>query len=110
MSSHALDTNRKPRPTREEALKIAGEHKAARRLRTSRLRKTVAALAVVAFVGPFGAIYQGIASGKDPGLATQAAAPATSGSSGGASTSSGSTTTATSAQTSSPAPVTTQQS
>jgi hypothetical protein len=109
MSSHALDTNRKPRPTREEALKIAREHKAARRLRTSRLRKTVAALAVVAFVGPFGAIYQGIASGKDPGLATQAAAPATSGSSGAASTSSGSTT-ATSAQTSSPAPVTTQQS
>jgi hypothetical protein len=58
------------RPTREEGLAIASAKKAALRRRTARLRKTVAVVAVCAFVGPFGLIYARMAAGKDPALAT----------------------------------------
>jgi hypothetical protein len=83
------------KPTREEALAIASERKAARRARTSRIRKLVATLTVAAFIGPFAVIYNNVAAGKDPALAAQTATVARA---------------TTSAQTSTPAAVTTQQS
>ena len=91
--------------TREEAMAVAAHRKAARHRRTSRIRKTVATLAVAAFIGPFAVIYSNVTSGKDPALANTVTAVAS------ASTATGGSTT-TSASTSAPAPtaVTTQQS
>src|SRR3954451_22877500 len=57
--------------TREEALAIAEDRKAARRLRTSRIRVLVATAAAAAFIGPFAVIYGHVAAGKDPALAAQ---------------------------------------
>jgi hypothetical protein len=124
--------------TRDQALAIAAERKAARRHRTGRIRKTVAALAVAAFLGPFAVIYTQLAAGHDPALANSNPVAATadaststdpryataSGSTSGtsASTSSDSTSTGstssgstssdddTSSSTASPAAMTTQQS
>ena len=99
-----LATERR-RPSREQALAIAARRKAERQRRTGRIRKGVAVLAVCAFIGPFAVIYEQIASGKDPGLAasqTKTTAAASTRTAGSATTSSGST--------SSPVPVTTQQS
>jgi hypothetical protein len=90
--------------TREEALAIASERKAARRVRTSRIRKLVATLAVAAFIGPFAVIYNNIAAGKDPALTSQATVARISTAPTGTTTSSAST------QQSAPAAVTTQQS
>lgn len=115
--------------TREEALAVAAQRKAARQHRTGRIRKTVAGIAVAAFVGPFAVIYANVASGKDPALANNVTAVATasratsgsdesSGSDTTTSGTSGSTTTSgssasgtsTSNTSSTPAAVTTQQS
>jgi hypothetical protein len=128
MSNLAIQPQKSQRPTREEGIAIASERKAARRRRTSRLRKTVAVIAACAFIGPFGIIATRMAAGKDPALATthavatkvsgpvnqgtasatasakRDAAAAAAGSSSSGSSSSGSATTA------SPAAVTTQQS
>jgi hypothetical protein len=118
MSSFAAQPQSR-KPTREEALAVASQRKAARHRRTTRIRKTVAILAVAAFIGPFGVIYSQVASGKDPGLAATSnkasvttAGTSTTGSASAstssASTSSGSTSSGSAAST--PAPVTTQQS
>ena len=98
------------KPTREEALAIASGRKAARRARTSRIRKLVATLAVAAFIGRFAVIYDNVAAGKHPAVAAQTATVSrvSTSSTSGATTSGPSTTT--SAQTSAPAAVTTQQS
>src|SRR4051812_4266367 len=104
--------------TREEALTVAAQRKAARGRRTSRIRKTVATLAVAAFIGPFAVIYTGVAAGKDAALAatsqpqsTTVAKSSSNGSAATATTNSATTNSATTtASTSSPAPVTTQQS
>jgi hypothetical protein len=105
------------KPTREEALAIAAERKAARGARTSRIRKLVATLAVAAFIGPFAVIYENVAAGKDPALAAQTTVARASTTSDSASTTSdsASTTTSDSASTTTdsaaaPAAVTTQQS
>jgi hypothetical protein len=73
--------------TREEAIQVAAQRKAARRRRTGRIRKAVAVVAVTAFLGPFALIYSHSESTK----VAKASASTTS-------------------TTSSPAPVTTQQS
>src|SRR4051794_29717531 len=130
MSSSAAQTSRS-KPTREEALAIAAARKTARAHRTTKIRKTVAALAAAAFLGPFAVIYGHVASGKDPGLAASTASGSTIAGTTGSSTSgsttsrsdssrsttSGSTTSSGSASTgsgststSSVAPITTQQS
>jgi hypothetical protein len=115
MSSFAAQPQSR-KPTREEALAIASQRKAARHRRTTRIRKTVAILTAAAFIGPFGVIYSQVASGKDPGLAaTSTSQSATTAStstsqSTSASTSSGSTSSGSSTTASTPAPVTTQQS
>ncbi len=128
MEAHTADIRMKP--TREEALAIAARRKAARRARTSRLRRWIAVVSVIAFIGPFGVIYAQIASGRDPALAgTQAVATAaaaktstaatgststgsTSDNSGSTSSSdnSGSTSTTTTTTSQTPAAVTTSQS
>jgi hypothetical protein len=81
------------KPTREEALAIASERKAARRCRTSRIRKLVAALAVAAFIGPFAVIYNHMAAGKDPALAAQSTVARVSTSATSGTTTSGASTT-----------------
>lgn len=86
------------KPAREEALAIAADHEAARHRRTSRIRKLVATLAVAAFIGPFAVIYNNVSAGKDPALPTQTTVARASWS------------TDDGASTSTPAPVTTQQS
>jgi hypothetical protein len=58
------------KPTREQALRIAEQRKAARRARTRRMRRAIAVASVAAFVGPFGVIYTQLAAGHDPALAT----------------------------------------
>jgi hypothetical protein len=112
------------KPTREEALAVASKRKAARRLRTARIRKAVAILAVAAFLGPFAVIYGQVAAGEDPALSASTSQSATSASESTSANGSGSTTgsasnassgstsggSTSSASTSSPAPVTTQQS
>ena len=91
---------------REEALAVAAERKAARRQRTSRIRKIVATIAVAAFIGPFAVIYGHVAAGKDPALANTTTVVASSGSTSASSA----TTTSATTTTSTPAAVTTQQS
>ena len=56
--------------SRTDALALGRERKAARKLRTRRLRRVVAVCAVAAFVGPFATIYEEMAAGRDPALAT----------------------------------------
>src|SRR5882757_1226988 len=76
------------KPTREEALRIAERRKAARRWRTQRLRRGIAVVSVVAFIGPFGVIYTQLAAGNDPALSsTQTGATTGSGTTASASTS-----------------------
>jgi hypothetical protein len=103
MASHATDSDKPPRPTREEALAIAAKRKALRRDRTLRLRKGVAVLAVAVFVVPFAVIYDHVATGTDPALAATSATVATT-------NSPATTTVSTPVTTSAPTPVTTQQS
>lgn len=55
---------------RTDALALGRERKVARRLRTRRLRQVVAVCAAAAFVGPFATIYEEMAAGRDPALAT----------------------------------------
>lgn len=62
---------------REAALQVAEQRKAARRLRTSRIRFTIATLAVAVFAGPFGFIYSQLANGQDPALVAKATATTT---------------------------------
>src|SRR4051794_31985410 len=69
MSTLAYEPQSRPRPSRDEALKVAAARKVARRRRTSRIRKAIATVAVAAFIGPFGVIYTQMAAGRDPGLA-----------------------------------------
>jgi hypothetical protein len=107
MSSIAATPQRR-KPSREEALAIASQRKLARARRTLRIRKTVAALAVAAFLGPFAVIYTQSASGTDPGVSNASATTSASGSTSASTGGSGSTSANTS--TSSPSPVTTQQS
>src|SRR3954452_22310210 len=76
MSSSAAQTSRS-KPTREEALAFAAARKTARAHRTTKIRKTVAALAAAAFLGPFAVIYGHVASGTDPGLAASTASGST---------------------------------
>jgi hypothetical protein len=94
------------KPTREEALAIAERRKAARRARTKRIRRAIAVVSVVAFIGPFGLIYSQLAAGHDPALSSNQGVDSVASASSG-SNSSGSSVTA---GPSSPAPVTTQQS
>ena len=89
--------------SREEALALAAQRKAARRQRTNRIRKIVATIAVAAFIGPFAVIYGHVAAGKDPALANTTTVVAHSGSTSA-------TTTSATTTTSTPAAVTTQQS
>src|SRR5258705_4574691 len=91
------------KPTREQALAIAARRKAARRARTTRIRRAIAVVSIAAFVAPFGVIYTQLAGGHDPSLSSNQGVSATS----TAAASSGS---SASAAPSSPAPVTTQQS
>jgi hypothetical protein len=102
------------KPTREQALRIAERRKAARRWRNRRLRRAITVFSVAAFIGPFGIIYTQLAAGRDPALsstqtaaATAAKAPAAAQAQYAVGTTSS---TGTSIQTTSPAPVTTQQS
>jgi hypothetical protein len=100
MNTFAIEPQQSRRPTREEGLAIASQRKEARRRRTARIRKTVAVLAVAAFIGPFGFLYQQMAAGKDPSLAgTQPVAMKAA-----------TTTSSASTDTTTAAPVTTQQS
>ena len=111
------------KPTREQALRIAERRKAARRWRTQRLRRGIAVVSIVAFIGPFGVIYTQLAAGNDPALSsTQTGATTGSGTTASASTSTArqaaavtaaatqTTQTTQTTQATSPAPVTTQQS
>jgi hypothetical protein len=59
------------KPTREQALAIAEQRKAARRRRTRLIRHAVVAASIAAFVGPFGVIYTQLAAGRDPALSTK---------------------------------------
>jgi peptidoglycan/LPS O-acetylase OafA/YrhL len=95
------------RPTREQGLAIAARRKAARRRRTARIRRSVAVLAVAAFVGPFAVIYTQLADGHDPALAANNAVAATADASGSTRDSGSGAATTTTSQ---PAPLTTQQS
>lgn len=105
MSTFAVDPQRRTRPSREAGLALAEERKAARRRRTGRIRKTVAVVAVAAFIGPFSVIYTQMADGPDPATAkTESQAKASAPAKQRAAATSGSTTTST------PAPVTTSQS
>ncbi|HEX6714918.1 MAG TPA: hypothetical protein VF066_16120 [Thermoleophilaceae bacterium] len=70
MSTQLIDPEIHARTKREVALAIGARRKAARRRRTGRLRRSVAALAFAAFVGPFSVIYTQMAAGHDPALAT----------------------------------------
>jgi hypothetical protein len=96
MSSYAAQPKGR-KPSREEALAIANARVAARARRTMRIRKGVVVLALAAFLGPFAVIFEQVAAGTDPGLAstsstTAASAPATKRTSGSTTTgSSGST-------------------
>src|SRR5205823_1931731 len=65
-----LDSMTASAMTREQALRVAERRKAARRARTSRIRRTIAVIAVCAFTGPFGFIYTQMAAGRDPALTT----------------------------------------
>src|SRR5258705_6064959 len=62
------------KPTREQALAIAERRKAARRARTTRIRRGIAVLSAAAFVAPFGVIYTQLAAGHDPALSNNQAA------------------------------------
>ena len=100
----------RPRPRSPEAIALGQQRKAARRARTSRLRKSVAVVAIAAFIGPFATIYQQIAEGRDPGLGVQAAAAQTATTTTQTDSAPSTTPTTTPATTVSPTPVTTQQS
>ena len=98
------------KPTREEALAIAAERKAARHARNGRIRRLTAAIAIAAFIGPFGAIYMQFADGQSPASpATQQVVASTAAASNSSSEASSTTTTSTTSR-SKPAAVTTQQS
>jgi hypothetical protein len=106
------EPEQRTKPTREQALAIAASRKAARRARTSRIRRTIAVIGAVAFIGPFGVIYTQLASGHDPALATTTQTVASTPSTSAATTATTATTATQSTQTTSAAPaaVTTQQS
>src|SRR5437764_13928426 len=72
MTTQLLDRTTRRRPTRDDALALGARRKAARRRRTIRLRKSVIAIAVAAFVGPFLTIYQQMGAGQDPTLGSKA--------------------------------------
>jgi hypothetical protein len=101
-------------PNNDQARKLGQERLAARRKRTSGIRKGVATAAAAMFVAGFGTIYGQVASGTDPGLAkssttaTTAAAAPTSTTTAATSSSAGSS--ATSSTASTPSAVTTRQS
>ena len=84
--------------TREQALALGAERKAARQARTGRIRKGVAIVAVAAFLGPFGLIFKSATHSSTQVASTKAVAAVTT-----------SSTTTTTASTT-PTAVTTQQS
>ena len=87
--------------TREQALALGAERKAARRARTGRIRKGVAIVAVAAFLGPFGLIFKSATSSSTTQVAsTKAVAAVTT----------NSTASTTTTATTTPTAVTTQQS
>jgi Na+/H+ antiporter NhaD/arsenite permease-like protein len=108
-----------PTPPTTDPQALARARREAKRRRTNRIRKSVAAATLTLFVAFFSTIYAQMASGNDPSLSSTtkktATAVATSSRKAKAtsSSSSGSTTTSTSSSgstSSSPSPVTTQQS
>jgi hypothetical protein len=107
-----MDQDPRVKPSREQALAIAERRKAARHMRTFRIRRAIAVAAVAAFIGPFGFIYAQLATGHDPALAsgTAVASTASGTTSNATSTTVSSAGTSQATQTTAPAPVTTQQS
>ncbi|MEA2425665.1 MAG: hypothetical protein QOH13_2075 [Thermoleophilaceae bacterium] len=108
-------SEQRTKPTREQALAIAASRKAARRARTSRIRRTIAVIGAVAFLGPFGVIYTQLASGHDPALGTTTQTVASTPSAPAATTATTATQSTQTTQTTqttaaAPAAVTTQQS